>query len=209
MELQHVNVKLYLENSEKLDLEPLIRVYHNWIQDRVCEELLIDVADYRHVFAGPRVVLIGHEADYSIDCADNRPGIRYNRKAILEGGNQDRFKQAMRAALTACKLLESDPRLAGKLLFNRREIEFFVNDRLLAPNLERTYTAVKPELQSFFQRLFENNEYSMQHISAPRRLFSVAVKASRLFDPDTLLGNLSRKVGELVQQIPDQGNCGN
>jgi hypothetical protein len=203
MELQHVNVKLYLENAGKLVLEPLIPVFHKWIQDRVCEELLIDVADYRHVFAGPGVVLIGHEADYSIDFADNRPGIRYNRKAILNGSNQDRLRQALRAVLTACKLLESDPRLAGSLLFNRREMEFFVNDRLLAPNQVETYTGVKPELQSLFHRLFEGSEYSMQHKSAPRRLFSVTVKTSRRFDPDTLLGNLSRKVGETVEQIPN------
>jgi hypothetical protein len=203
MELQHVNVKLYLENAGKLVLEPLISVFHSWIQDRVCEELLIDVADYRHVYAGPGVVLIGHEADYSIDCADNRPGIRYNRKAILKGNNQDRLRQALRAVLTACKLLESDPRLEGSLRFDRREMELFVNDRLLAPNLEETYTAVKPELQSFFQRLFEGSEYSMQHKNAPRRLFSVTVKAFRQFDPDTLLGNLSRKVGATVGWIPN------
>jgi len=199
MELQHVNVKLYLENAGKIVLEPLIPVFHSWIQDRACEELLIDVADYRHVYAGPGVVLIGHEANYSIDCADNCPSIRYNRKVILNGSNQDRLGQALRAALTACKLLESDPRLGGSLRFDRREMEFFVNDRLLAPNLEETYTAVKPELQSFFQRLFEGSEYSMQHQSAPRRLFSVTVKAFRQFDPDTLLANLSRKVGATVE----------
>jgi hypothetical protein len=78
-------------------------------------------------------------------------------------------------------------------------MEFFVNDRLLASNLEETYTAVKPELQSFFQRLFEGSEYSMQHQSAPRRLFSVTVKAFRQFDPDTLLATLSRKVGATVE----------
>jgi hypothetical protein len=195
MEFQHVNVKLYLEDAGELDLEPIIPVFHSWIQDRVCEELLIDVADYRHVYAGPGVVLIGHEADYSIDCADNRPGIRYNRKAILEGSNQDRLRQALRAVLTACKLLESDARLAGSLRFNRQEMEFFINDRLFVPNLEETYTGAKPELQSFFHRLFEGIEYSMQHRSAPRHLFSVSVKASRRFDPDTLLGNLSWKVG--------------
>ena len=199
MELQHVNVKLYLENAAKLVLEPLIPVFHNWIQDRVCEELLIDVADYRHVYAGPGLVLIGHEANYSIDCADNRPGIRYNRKLILNGSNQDRLRHALRAVLTACKLLESDPRLGESLRFNRREMEFFVNDRLLSPNLEETYTAVKPELQSFFQRLFEGSEYSMQHQSAPGRLFSVTVKTFRQFDPDTLLANLSRKVGATVE----------
>ena len=111
MELEHVNVKLLIDNSEEIDLEPLIPVFHSWIQEQVCEELLLDVADYRHVYAGPGVVLIGHEADYGVDNTDNQLGVRYNRKAALPGSNQDRFTQATRAALTACQRLESDPRL--------------------------------------------------------------------------------------------------
>src|SRR4029077_10076795 len=67
MELQHVNVKLIVRTPEEVDLEPLIPIFHGWIQGRVCDELLLDIADYRHVPAGPGVVLIGHEADYSVD----------------------------------------------------------------------------------------------------------------------------------------------
>ena len=135
MELQHVNVKLYLENSRHVDLEALIPVFHNWIQDQICEELLIDVADYRHVHAGPGVVLIGHEADYSVDNTDSRLGIRYNRKAILVGSNQSRLKQPLRAALVACQRLESDPSLEGKIRFDRREIELFITWRILTRSL--------------------------------------------------------------------------
>ena len=31
--------------------------------------------------AGPGVMLIGHQADYSVDNTDDRLGVRYNRKA--------------------------------------------------------------------------------------------------------------------------------
>jgi len=131
-QLQHVNVKLLVRNPEEVDLEPLIPVFHGWIQDQVGEGLLLDIADYRHVDAGPGVVLIGHEGNYSVDNTDNRLGVRYNRKAALDGSNQDRLKQAARAALIACQRLEADPRLRGRLRFNGQEIEIFVNDRLLA-----------------------------------------------------------------------------
>ena len=80
MQLQHVNVKLLVQNAEDLDLEPLIPVFHGWIRGQVLGELLLDVADYRHVYAGPGVVLIGHEGNYSVDNTDNRLGVRYNRK---------------------------------------------------------------------------------------------------------------------------------
>src|ERR1700681_4050074 len=152
MEMQHVNVKLLVRNPEGVDLEPLIPVFHGWIQNQVGEGLLLDIADYRHVHAGPGVVLIGHEGDYSVDNTDNRLGVRYNRKAALDGNNQDRLEQATRAALTACQRLEADPRLGGKLRFNGQEIEIFINDRLLAPNSEETGEAVNSDFQTFFKK---------------------------------------------------------
>src|SRR5439155_6372034 len=160
IELQHINVKLLLRNPEDVDLDPLIPVFHSWIQGQVCEELLLDVADYRHVYGSPGVVLIGHEADYSVDKTDNRLGVRYNRKAVHEGSNQERVAQAARAALTACQRLERDTRLNGKLHFNGQEIEICVNDRLLAPNREETCEAVKPDFHAFSEKLFGGSEYS-------------------------------------------------
>src|SRR3984893_9460867 len=127
VQLQHVNVKLLLRNPEDVDLEPLIPVFHDWIRDQVGEGLLVDMADYRHVDAGPGVVLIGHEGNYSVDNTDNRLGVRYNRKAALDGSNQDRLKQAARAALTACQRLEAKSRLGGKVRFNGQEIEIFID----------------------------------------------------------------------------------
>src|ERR1700719_5295048 len=97
MQLQHVNVKLLVKSPDEVPLEPLIPVFHSWIQGQVLEELLLDVADYRHVSAGPGVVLIGHQGNYSVDNTDNRLGVRYNRKAVLDGTNQDRLRQAGRA----------------------------------------------------------------------------------------------------------------
>src|SRR6267142_1781081 len=176
-QLQHINVKLLVKNPVELDLQPLIPVFHSWIQDPFPGELLLDIADYRHVPAGPGVVLIGHEGDYSVDNTDSRLGVRYNRKAALEGSNEDRLKQAARAAFTACRRLESDPRLAGKLRFNGQEIEIFINDRLLAPNSDATREAADSDLRIFFQNLFRGSEYSMSYGSDPRKLFTVSVKA--------------------------------
>ncbi len=191
MELQHVNVKLLVRNPEEVDLEPLIPIFHSWIQGQVSEELLLDVADYRHVEAGPGVVLIGHQANYSVDNADNRLGVRYNRKAALEGSNHDRLKQATRSALSACQRLEAEPGLNGKLRFDGQEMEFFINDRLVAPNLDDTREAVEPELRAFLQKLLGGSEYALRYNSDPRRLFSVFVNSSRAFDLGQLLNNLS------------------
>lgn len=193
MELQHVNVKLLVKEPEGFDLEPLIPVFHGWIQDKVFEERLLDIADYRHVQDGPGVILIGLEGDYSVDNADGRLGVRYNRKAVLEGSNQDRLKQAARAALRACQRLEAESSLGGRLRFNGQEVEVFINDRILAPNREETRAALQPDFQSFAEGLFRGAEHSLSspHNGDPRRLFKVSLKASRPFSVADLLGNLS------------------
>jgi len=189
--LQCVNVKLLAKDPEDVDLEPLIPVFHNWIQGQVFEELLLDVADYRHVHEGPGVVLIGHQANYSVDNTDNRLGVRYNRKAPLEGSNQDRLKQATRAALTAFHRLEGEAGLNGKLQFNGQEIEVFINDRLMAPNRGSTREAIEPELGEFLGKLFRGGEYALSHGNDPRALFGVYVKANRSFSVSDLLANLA------------------
>ncbi len=190
MELQHVNVKLFVENAKDADLEALIPVFHRWIQNQVCEELLIDVADYRHVHQGPGILLVGHQANYGLDHTGGRWGLRYNRKAAIEGTNQDRLRQATLAALNAYQRLDSEPELKGKFALTGGALEIFVNDRLLAPNSDETFATLKPELETFLQKLFGGNGFALEHDPNPRQLFSVTVKASRTLSPDELLKHL-------------------
>ena len=191
MDLQHVNVKLLLKDPGVADLDPLIPVFHSWIQGQIFEERLLDIADYRHVHHGPGVVLIGLEGDYSVDNTDGRLGVRYNRKAALNGGNRDRLRQAARAALTACQRLESEASLGGRLRFNGQDVEISINDRLLAANSVDTRAAVEPEFRAFFGELFRGAEYSLSYEGDSRRLFAVSVRASRPFSVTELLEGLT------------------
>jgi len=191
MQLQHVNVKLLVQNPEGANLEPLIPVFHSWIENQNGDELLIDVADYTHVPAGPGIVLIGHEGNYSVDNTGNRLGVRYNRKAAFDGGNQDCLAQAARSALTACRRLEEEPRLEKKFLFNGQDIEIFVNDRLVAPNNDSTREALDAEFQTFSRKMFRGKEYSISYGADPRSLFTAFVKAARPFSVAELLEALS------------------
>jgi hypothetical protein len=190
VDLQHVNVKLLLDHSADADPELLIPIFHSWIQGQVFDELLLDIADYRHVPAGPGVVLIGHQADYSVDNTNERLGVRYNRKAVLDGTNQDRLAQAARAALLACQRLVAEPGLSGKCYFNGHEIELFINDRLVAPNRAETRDATKRDFQIFFEKLFRGSEFSITYESDPRRLFGVFAKSTKSFSVSDLLVNL-------------------
>jgi hypothetical protein len=191
MEFQHINVKLFVKNAEEVELASLIPVFHSWIQNQANGELLLDVADYRHVHAGPGLVLIGHQGNYSLDNAGNRLGVRYNCKAVLQGTNQDRLVQATQAALAACQRLESDSSLGGMIQFDGREMEVSINDRLLAPNRPQTRAAAESELRTFFSTLFGDIDYAVSYPQDPRSLFSVHVKTSQAFDATVLLNNLN------------------
>lgn len=191
MELQHINVKLFLDQSPGLGLWDVVPVFHSWIQDQNWDELLIDVADYRHVNGGPGIVLVGHEADYSIDYDENRVGIRYNRKSIVPGTNQDRLRHAFRAAFRTCGRLEADRRLKDRFRFGRREMKLFVNDRLLVPNLESSYESIEPEIKRFLEGLLGGIEFSISREEDSKRVFGLTVMTAQDFDVKKLLERLA------------------
>jgi hypothetical protein len=210
VELQHINVKLLLNDPESLALDSVIPIFHSWIQDQIFDELLLDVADYRHVKHGPGLMLIGHEADYSLDNTDGLLGVRYNRKAPLLGTNLDRLIQATRSALLACQRLQSDTRLNGRFHFNGRDVQLIINDRLLAPNDEKTREAAAPDLNRLAAKLFGHPEvsdvenfpqasdelagksrYSLSYSTDPRRLLSAALRAFKPVSTGELLNNLA------------------
>ena len=187
MNIQHINIKFYLENSESVKLADFAAVFNAWIQKQRLEELLIDVADYLHVHNGPGIMLIGHEGDYSLDNRAGRLGILYNRKEQIDGTTEEKLTQAARAALTASQILEKE----NGLKFSGSEVQVIVNDRLLVPNTVETFTALEPELNSFFGQLYGGAEFSLSHNSDRRERFTVNVKTESRFDVDTLLKNLS------------------
>jgi hypothetical protein len=199
IDLQHINVKLLLDGGADLDagvLDSIIPIFHGWIQNRLVlneesPELLIDVADYRHVHHGPGIVLIGHEADYSIDNTNGRLGLRYNRKAQVAGTNGEKLAQATKSALTAAKQLQEDTRLNSKLYFNSHDLEILINDRLVAPTNNQTRQALDPGIRRFANKLLNGAEYSLTYESDPRRLFGAAIHSARGFTVEELLQNLA------------------
>jgi hypothetical protein len=190
IELQHINVKLLL-TPDNFELELVIPVFHRWIQDQTGDELLIDVADYRHVRSGPGVVLIGHEADYSLDQSDQRLGLRYNRKAVVPGSNQDRLEQAAGAALRALDRLQTEPTLTGGIAFDGRQLELFINDRLLAPNTAETRAAAESDFHIFFEKLYRTRDYNLEYNADPRSRFGVRARTKQPRDVRTLRENLA------------------
>ena len=172
MQATKFQVKLYT-NAGEIELEKLVPVFHEWIRaKKIPDELLIDVADYAHVPQGPGVVLIGHQSDYYLDVADNRPGLLYSRKRGFEGDFQAGVNDAFRRALQACRLLEEESSLGFE--FATDEVLFRVQDRLNAPNQNATYDAYKPALEQAASAFF-GGAPSLERLGSESEPFAVRI----------------------------------
>jgi hypothetical protein len=147
-----IGAKLYAEDPGSVAPEAYIPLFHGWIQGRLLDGVPIDVADYAHVPDGPGVMLIGHEADRSLDLGEGRPGALYQRKRDLEGTLEERFALVLAGADRMADLIESDP-ASGGVRFGRDEILIRVNDRLNAPNDDVTLEALRPAIEAALARV--------------------------------------------------------
>ncbi|MBF0492161.1 MAG: hypothetical protein HQM15_05220 [Deltaproteobacteria bacterium] len=178
MSLQHLNIKIFTdENSKQIPLGTYLPIFHRWIQNKVTKEMLIDVADYAHVPAGPGVMLIGHQANISMDNIGSRLGLLYNRKVADEGTNEALLRKTLKAALTHALRLQEDAAVKGKLEFLGNDLQFIVNDRLLAPNTKENLKILQRDLAAVLDLLFGDKNYSFETAQDSRERLNVEVKA--------------------------------
>lgn len=197
MDTSKFDLKLFLHDASGLQLHALIPVFHRWIQTRALADVLIDVVDYRHVPDGPGVILIGHDAQYSIDTAvAGRPGLLYSRRrethasrAAIEGIH-GRLKSVLHDALTVCRLLETDSTLQGQLQFCTDELLLRVNDRLQAPNTTEAFENLHAQLEPFVQQLYASDTVKVEHLPEPRSSLTVRIKAAGTLPLGALMARL-------------------
>ena len=191
MDLQKINVKIFLEKGGDVPLGSLIPVFHRWIQDNKLEGMLVDVAEYTHVKEGPGLLLIAHEANYSLDETDGKRGMLYNQKRAAEKKAQDHLKMAFRRALEACALLEKEPETAGKVKFAFNHLQVFVNDRAAAPHGSQSHSELEEALNPFLNWLYEGSKYLLIAEKDPQRRTGFEVKIEKSPSLETLLKQLS------------------
>lgn len=187
MDLHKINVKFYLQDGQDIEPEAWFRTFSTWIPDTP-DEVLVDVADYSHVHQGPVTLLVGHEANYSIDNTDGELGLLYNRKQPLDGDLSERLHTVFRNALKACRRLEADPTIGDKLRFRGNAALLVLNDRL--PNTEEILTALRPGLEGLLVALYAGANVSSRRNPDPKRRFTLNIQAEGDWDTATLLKNL-------------------
>jgi hypothetical protein len=172
MDAYRIAIKFFL--TQPIDLEKLVLVLHRWIQEQsLSGHLLIDVARYEHVSDGPKLVLVSHEANISLDDTDGRPGLIYQRKRPMDGSFGERLSRVIGAALEACSKLETESELAAK--FKTDELELKILDKLTAPNEPETLQKLEPTIQEILEKIFADKGKLKQRVDAVRP-FELAVK---------------------------------
>jgi hypothetical protein len=197
MDTVKYELKWFLDDASDVELEEFIPVFHDWIQTQQLAELLIDVADYRHVPQGPGIVLVAHDAHYVMDLTDARLGLLYSRRRETHPSRcaiqsvEDRLRSVWHCALTACQRLEAHPVLHGRLQFRGNELLLRCNDRLRAPNTTAAYDELYQYLEPFLATLYPGQRVAVAHIREDTSRLTVAIKVPALLDVDTLLMRLA------------------
>jgi hypothetical protein len=191
MDLHKFGIKFFAADAEQIDVLKLIPVYHRWIQQDLLEDLLIDVADYSHVPGGPGVMLIAHEGNYAFDESGHERGVVYYSKQPLAGELAERFAQVARKALQAAQLMSADAEMEGALKLSGNRLQFFANDRRVAPNTDAAYEELEPALRLFLDRLYAGAPYRLAREPDRKERLSIRVEAEGETPLATLLERLT------------------
>jgi hypothetical protein len=170
MDLYKLGIKFFMTDPNAVPIADFIPVFQKWIQGQViADHLLVDVHNYSHIHHGPGILLVAHEGNFSIDMAEGRTGLLYYRKQ--PGGD------AVKTALQACSLLEAEPSFGGKIKFRRDEMQIIGNDRLLAPNDDKTLSELEPALSAALQKALGKKDFKLTRISSdPKERLTLRVQ---------------------------------
>jgi len=191
MDLRRLGIKFFCAEGATIPLVEFIPIFHRWIQQRLTDTTLIDVADYSHVPQGPGILLAAHQGNYSIDEARGRRGLAYYQKALDEDADLGAsIERVARRALAVCGRLEAEPELDGRLRFEAGRFELFANDRLLAPNRPEAYDALAPQVEALATALYGPGDRRTERETDPRERLAFVVDSTGALDVATALARL-------------------
>ena len=191
-----LSVKFFFEELS-IDVEDFIPVFHRWIRENVVpNELLLDVADYKHIVDGPAILLVGHEADYVVDLTDARPGLMYVRKRDAGSDLSEALGTTLSQALNGVKLTESDVELKGKLKLRTDAATIVLLDRLNYANTangdgaDTAAAAAQTQLSDNLAAIFGEDATVTRVANDPREPLTFELSAPSAPDLDSLLSQL-------------------
>ena len=190
MDLQQINIKVFSTEDSEVNYTNFIKVFNRWMEEADSDDFL-NYADYSHVDAGPGVLLILKQANYSIDNAFHRPGFLYNRKHEVEGDNAEKIRLALAETLSKCQMLETAEELENAMQFNGNDILFMINNRNIAPNTPETADAIQGYLEPVLKQMYGDDDFQIERTTEDaRERFAVHISANSEKPISELLSNL-------------------
>lgn len=140
---KRLRVKLFVDNPEAVAVEKIVPVFQRWIQrSAIKNELLIDVADYKHVHHGPGILLIAHEGDYAYQFGEGQVGLSYTLKQHDSATLEETLSTALQRVLFAAQLVHKESQLKG-LRIGLDTVQVALLDRLQYPHDAETSEQVQ------------------------------------------------------------------
>jgi hypothetical protein len=172
MDFHRLGVKFFATDPASIHLDDFIPIFHGWIQKQSLDNhLLIDVHDYSHMHQGPGILLVAYEGNFSIDMSEGRPGLLYYRKIPTTLPPAEHVASILRSALQAVRLLER---------FSTDEFFIIANDRLSAPNNDKTFSELQPILTAALKQVFDGATFTLTRAGKdPKERFAVHAAAER------------------------------
>ena len=194
---QRIKIRFGILKSQPVQLEKAIPVFHRWIQEGKTAATMIDVADYKHVPAGPGVMLVGHSDDLGLDngrrIGEEGLGFYYVRK---HGRLEDvqplskRLQEIWALTLATGLLLEAEEDLNVSLETSQAEISLV--DRLFYPPTAVNLPEVEFEIRSSLSQVLGDVDFSMERTDTDvREAVSWMLKLSKGQDFASLASRLS------------------
>ena len=186
--LQKINWKIFFNK-----IDPSIRthewftLFNEWIPGS--PEIFVDVADYFHVVDGPKVILVGHYADYTFDDTGRRYGFLYGSKRDREGDNGKKILSTFAEFLKRTQQMANHPLFKGKIDLSTNEFLFLINDRGLVPNTPQSFESVKSLLEEALKPVL--GAFSLDLVKDPKQKFQVTLKVKQPKSLDDLVKSIS------------------
>jgi hypothetical protein len=189
MESERYALKFYVRPPCGVPDQDFILFFHRVIQESLLSETCIDVTDYSHVPNGPGVMLICHEAHYSMDHGGGRLGLKCATKRGGSGDAAARLRRVMQKTLQACAAMEAHEIFGGRVRFDTAAALFSIEDRLVAPNTPETFAALAPALAGLAQRAWGTAPL-LARTGTPKECFQVELSAPSVPSLEELLARL-------------------
>lgn len=178
MNIERFCIKFFARPGTDIDDTIFIDIFHEWIRYKQLDGILLDVADYRHAPQGPGIMLITHEINFAMDYGDGRFGLFAQRKQGQADNHRDRILELVRATAAFGALLETDPRVAGKLRLEGGTFQYMANDRLLVPNTAAAFAELRPDLEAAAAIIYPGEEVSItRQENDPRDRLTAVIEA--------------------------------